>query len=97
MKALPPSCFSCTSHPTDYLRLIPEPSQNRPTCKSCGFKLNGKLGYLVCSKSITCFFLCSACKICSNNHILRRMHSLNHLGDNNELYAKNSFKCHGCS
>lgn len=95
MKTLPPTCFSCAAHPTEYLRLIPEPVQNRPTCKSCGFKLSGKLGYLVCSKLVNCYVLCSSCKVCTSNHILRQMFSLDHLSDN-ELYAKNHFKCHGC-
>lgn len=95
MKALPPSCFSCSAHSDDFLRLHPDPTANRPTCKSCGFKLNGKLGYLICPKTVNCYVLCSACKVCSSNHFLRKMYTLKHLTDN-ELYSKNKFKCHGC-
>jgi hypothetical protein len=95
MKELPPSCFSCTTHPDDYLRMVPKQNKNPPTCKSCGFKLSGKLGYLTCPKSAGCFHLCSACKICSQNHMLRQVVSLKQY-KTNPLYSENKYNCHGC-
>lgn len=82
MKDLPPSCFSCVTHPEEYLRIFPKHNKNPPTCKSCGFKLEGKYNYLSCIKTPTCFQLCSICKICTQNHILRHMPSLKHLSSN---------------
>lgn len=82
MKKLPASCFSCTTHPTDYLRLVQQPNTTRPACKSCGFKCSGSLGYLVCSKLASCYTLCSVCKVCTSNHILRKMNNLSHLSGN---------------
>lgn len=58
--------------------------------------MNGKLGYLVCPKLVSCYVLCSSCKVCTGNHILRKMFSLNHFSDI-EIYSKNQFKCHGCN
>ena len=95
MKTLPTSCFSCTAHTDDYLRLIPSPPVNRHNCKSCGFKISRKSGYLNCPKTANCFYLCSSCKVCSADHFLRKMFTLKHL-DNDPLYASNKFTCHGC-
>jgi hypothetical protein len=89
MKKLPKSCFPCKTHHSEYLRLIPEPSSNPPLCKSCGFKCSGKSGYLTCSKISNCYILCSACKICRNNHILRKLTTLKHLsagGDTDDIF-----------
>ena len=95
MKELPPSCFSCASHPTEYLRIFPKQNKNPPNCKSCGFKLEGKYGYFSCPKNASCYFLCSTCKVCTANHILRNMVSLRQFSTD-ELYKENKFNCHGC-
>lgn len=95
MKAYPPTCFSCSAHENEYLRILPRTNKNAPTCKSCGFKLEGKFGYLCCAKSNSCFQLCSTCRICTKNHILRNVLSLKHF-QGNALYANNKFNCHGC-
>ena len=94
MKELPCSAFSCAAHSEDYLRMKPYGSKSAPTCKSCGVKVEGQLGYLVCPKNANCYFLCSACKVCSNNHMLRNVVSLKQY--TSELYEKNRFVCHGC-
>jgi hypothetical protein len=39
MKAYAPTCFSCSAHENEYLRILPKPGKSAPTCKSCGFKL----------------------------------------------------------
>ena len=95
MKAQPPSCYSCSAHEDDFLRIIPYPHKSPPTCKSCGVKLSGKYGYLTCAKSASCFHLCSVCQVCPKNHILRHVIALKHL-EGSVLYAENKFKCHGC-
>lgn len=79
MKDLPASPYSCSAHSDDYLRLFTKNSKNPPTCKSCGFKLEGKYGYLCCPKSSGCYQLCSTCKVCTSSHILRNVVSLKHL------------------
>lgn len=95
MKDLLPSAFSCAAHPTEYLRIFPKQHKNPPCCKSCGFKLEGKSGYLSCPKSANCYFLCSTCKVCTANHMLRNMVTLKQFPDN-QLYSEDRFKCHGC-
>ncbi len=95
MKEKEPTCFSCNAHTDDYLRIITKSSKAPTTCKSCGFKLEGKFGYLCCPKSSGCFQLCSTCRICTSNHILRNVLSLRHI-TTNALYLENKFECHGC-
>ena len=82
MKEKEPTCFSCNAHTDDYLRIITKTNKAPTTCKSCGFKLEGKFGYL-------------CCRICTANHILRNVLSLKHIATN-ELYLENKFNCHGC-
>lgn len=94
MKEQPASPFSCAAHPADFLRVMNRPVKSPPTCKSCGFKLEGKAGYLCCAKSNSCFQLCSNCRVCTANHVLRSVISLKK--QDNELYKENRFNCHGC-
>jgi hypothetical protein len=95
MKEKEPTCFSCNAHTDDYLRIVTKSNKTPSTCKSCGFKLEGKFGYLCCPKSNSCFQLCSTCRICTANHILRNVISLRHV-TTNALYLENKFNCHGC-
>lgn len=90
----PQSPFKCKSHTTQNLRLR-RVEKNPPLCKSCGFKCEGVNGFLTCPESISCFFLCSACKVCPQNHILRHCVSLKHY-DHDALFAENRFKCSSC-
>ena len=86
MKELPPTAYSCATHEDDYLRIITGGSKNPPACKSCGFKLEGKYGYLCCPKTSSCFQLCSTCRVCTKNHTLRNVLSLKQF-TGNELYS----------
>lgn len=95
MRELPSTCFSCTAHEDDFLRIFPRQHKNPPSCKSCGFKLEGAFGYLCCAKSNSCFQLCSSCRVCPKVHILRNVLSLKHITTNG-LYSQNKFACHGC-
>lgn len=75
MESCPKSPYKCKTHTTENLRLKAT-IKNPPNCKSCGIKLEGERGFLACPKSSSCFNLCSACRICPQNHILRNCGSL---------------------
>ena len=94
MKKALQSPFKCKTHTTKNLCLR-EKGKNPPTCKSCGFKCEGERGFLSCPETSTCFSICTGCRICPQNHILRNCVSLKQY-DQNELYAKNKFKCSNC-
>lgn len=66
------------------------------TCGSCGFKCMGKSGFLSCPKTAVCFHLCTVCKVCPKNHVLRNCLSLKQYEDKDVLHGQNKFKCGGC-
>lgn len=74
--------FKCKNHPTISLK-IREGVKNPGTCGSCGFKLEGKSGFMACPKSASCFNLCTGCRVCNKNHILRNCKSLKQFEDKN--------------
>lgn len=45
---------------------------------------------------MNCFSLCSVCRICPKNHVLRNCFSLKQFEDKNVLYGQNQFTCAGC-
>ena len=94
MANAPKSPFKCKTHNTINLRLK-ESGKAAPTCKSCGIKCEGERGHLACPESSGCYTICSACKVCPMNHILRHYVSLKQY-DTNVLYTENKFKCSNC-
>lgn len=90
----PSSPFKCKTHTAEKLRLKCFDNNNPPNCRSCGIKLEGTTGYLSCPKSANCFFICSACRVCPANHILRNVINLKVL--NQENHPDNSYKCSSC-
>lgn len=88
--------FKCKNHDSVYLK-IRDTLKNPPTCGSCGFKCEGRSGFISCPTKATCFSLCTVCKVCPSNHFLRKSYNLTVFSDKNTLYAENKFVCNGCT
>jgi hypothetical protein len=99
MEKAPITPFICKNHEAVHLR-IRERSFfycSNLFCNSCGFKFEGKSGYISCPKQSNCFNLCSVCKVCPKNHMFRNCASLMQFEEGNSMYAENKFKCMGCN
>lgn len=62
--------YKCKNHTTDNLR-VRMYTKSAVLCGSCGFKCEGKSGFISCPKTASCFHLCTVCKVCPKNHVLR--------------------------
>lgn len=95
MELAPATPFICKNHEGVHLK-IREVQRAPLTCNSCGFKCEGNSGFISCPKQSTCFNICSVCRVCPKNHVLRNCISLTQFEDKNALYGQNKFKCAGC-
>jgi hypothetical protein len=77
--------FICKNHEGVHMKI--RETKGSATCNSCGFKCEGKAGFISCPKQSTCFNICSVCKVCPKNHILRNCLSLTQFEDKNAMYG----------
>lgn len=57
------------------------------TCGSCGFRCDGRSGFISCPKVANCYNLCSGCRVCQKNHFLRNCASLKQFEDKSAMYG----------